>query len=292
MKLEDASETYQKTLTRLAMATFVAQADNEVVAAERKALQDIIADAAPNLNEGEAERLIANQKWLLEVPPNFSLLKRRVSAADTETKETLKRIALVMASADNVIQPEEVRSIEKIYSALGLETASLYSDLHATSTSDELVPVRPAQEAVQGEPIAEELESSSPSVGLKLNKDLIRTKQAQTAEVSQLLQGIFSDSESDEDGEELEPVKEDIFAKLDSKHKTFLRVLIERSRWSEQDYDDLANRFQLLPSGALETINEWAFDTFEDELIETYDGYEMNVELADIIETKIAEGGL
>ena len=290
-KLEEVSPAYQKTLTELALAAFVAQADHQVVPQEQETLRQIISAAGPELKEGETQSLEANLAWLLKVPPNFSLLRRRVSQTDDQTKQTLKRIALTMASADNVIQPEEVRSIERIYAALGMDAADLYTDLHVASTSAELVPVREQTESAKGELIPEPpVEKSQPQT-VMLDKDIIRETQAQTHEVSKLLQSIFSDDEVDEGNpiEESEP--QGRLTGLAPQQQSFVLTLIERAVWTEQDYDKLAGQFGLMPSGALEAINEWAFEHYEEALIEAYNGYELNQAVIDQIKSGIDRGG-
>lgn len=290
-KLEAVSPAYQKTLTELALAAFVAQADHQVVPQEVETLKQIIFSAGPELRDGETQRLEANLAWLLKVPPNISLLRRRVSQTDDQTKQTLKRIALTMASADNVIQPEEVRSIERIYAALGMDAADLYTDLHVTSTNAELVPIRLRTEGDKGEPIPEPPFEQSQAQTLMLDKDVIRETQAQTHEVSKLLHSIFSDDDVDEEDLITESETESGLAGLAPQQQLFVLTLIERVVWTEQDYNKLAGQFGLMPSGALEAVNEWAFEHFDEALIEAYNGYELNQAIIDQIKSGIDRGG-
>lgn len=290
-KLEAVSPAYQKTLTELALAAFVAQADHKVVPQEVETLRQIISAAGPELGEGETKRLEANLTWLLNVPPDFALLRRRVSQTDEQTKETLKQIALTMANADNVIQPEEVRSIDRVYTALGMDTAGLYTDLHITSTNAELVPIRPRTESSKGELIPELPSEQNQPQTLILDQDVIRETQAQTQEVSKLLQSIFADDDVDEEGLVAESETEGGLAGLAPQQQSFVLTLIERSVWTEQDYNRLAGQFGLMPSGALEAVNEWAFEHFDEALIETYNGYELNQAVIDQIKSGINRGG-
>ena len=243
------------------------------------------------MGEGETQRLEANLAWLLKVPPDFALLRRRVSQTDDQTKQTLKRIALTMASADNVIQPEEVRSIERVYAALGMDAAGLYADLHVASTNAELVPVREQTEGAKGELIPEPPVEKPQTQTVMLNKDIIRETQAQTHEVSKLLQSIFADDDVDEEGLVAESETEGGLAGLAPQQELFVLTLIERAVWTEQDYDKLAGQFGLMPSGALEAINEWAFEHFDEALIEAYNGYELNQAVIDQIKSRKNGGG-
>lgn len=289
-KLEEVSGVYQKVLTELVFATFVAWADNEIVPAEREAMQRIIEDARAELKDDELDRLSANLRWLLKVRPNFKVLRRHVKKRDVKTQEKLKRIVLLMANADSIIQPEEIRNIEKVYAALGLETGDLYSKLHAASISREQVLVSLAQDSRQGKSMLKESKSDG-SVSLQLNTELIRTRREETVRAAKLLQSILSDDELESDNEQIsQDLEEDPLAGLSKKHQGFLRVLLERKCWSEKDYEELASRHELMPGGVLEAINEWAAKTFEDELIDAYGDYEMSPDVVEQIKVKMNEG--
>ena len=237
--------------------------------------------------EAEKIRLLANLNWLLAVPPDMSLLRRQVKETTDKDREAFRQIALSMASADSVIQPEEVGGVEKIYRALGLDVSTVYSDLHAATMSNGPVPVRPAQESVPGERIPEEGKSPNKS-GVELDFDRISATQKQTADVSELLGRIFAADEPEDDADEApdEPIQDGLGG-LDPKLSAFVRVLLDREFWSEADFAELCQRFGLMASGSLETINEWAIDRFDDSLIEAYEGYEMNAEIVEKLKEQV-----
>ena len=285
-ELETVSGGYRRALTEIALGTFIAQADGEVVPAEYAALE-ASARNADDLTGSEKIRLLANLNWLLAVPPDMSLLRRQVKETNDKDREAFRQIALAMASADSVIQPEEVGGVEKIYRALGLDVSTVYSDLHAATMSNGLVPVRPAQEAVPGERIPDEGKSPNKS-GVELDFDRISATQKQTADVSELLGRIFAADEPEDDADEApdEPIQDGLGG-LDPKLSAFVRVLLDREFWSEADYAELCQRFGLMASGSLETINEWAIDRFDDSLIEAYEGYEMNAEIVEKLKEQV-----
>ncbi|MBU2607643.1 MAG: TerB N-terminal domain-containing protein [Alphaproteobacteria bacterium] len=285
-ELETVSGGYRRALTEIALGTFIAQADGEVVPAEYAALEASARNAA-DLTVSENIRLLANLNWLLAVPPDMSLLRRQVKETTDKDREAFRQIALAMASADSVIQPEEVGGVEKIYRALGLDVSTVYSDLHAATMSNGLVPVRPAQEAVPGERIPDEGKSPNKS-RVELDFDRISATQKQTADVSELLGRIFSTDEPEDDADEApdEPIQDGLGG-LDPKLSAFVRVLLDREFWSEADYAELCQRFGLMASGSLETINEWAIDRFDDSLIEAYEGYEMNAEIVEKLKEQV-----
>ncbi|MEP0313126.1 TerB N-terminal domain-containing protein [Hyphomonas sp.] len=279
-ELETVSNGYRRALTEIALGAFIAQADGEVVPAEYSALEASARNAA-DLTASEKIRLLANLNWLLAVPPDMSLLRRQVKESTDKDRDAFRQIALAMASADAVIQPEEVGGVEKIYRALGLDVSTVYSDLHTATMSNGLIPVRPAQEAVAGERIPEQGQSPNKSK-VELDFDRISATQKQTADVSELLGRIFATDEAEDDPDEApdEPIHDGLGG-LDPKLSAFVRVLLDREFWSEADYAELCQRFGLMESGSLETINEWAIGRFDDSLIEAYEGYEMNAEIVE-----------
>jgi tellurite resistance protein len=282
-ELETVSDGYRRALTEIALGAFIAQVDGEVVPAEYAALE-ASARNAPDLTVSEKIRLLANLNWLLAVPPDMTLLRRQVKESTDKDRDAFRQIALAMASADSVIQPEEVGGVEKIYRALGLDVSTVYSDLHAATMSNGLVPVRPAQETVPGERIPEEGHTPNKS-GVELDFDRISATQKQTADVSELLGRIFAADEPEEEDADEQPSEtvQGGLDGLDPKLSAFVRVLLEREFWSETDYDELCQRFGLMASGSLESINEWSTDRFDDSLIEAYEGYEMNAEIVEKI---------
>ena len=60
------------------------------------------------------------------------------------------QIALSIAAADGVISGREVAALERLYTALGLETGGIYSALHSLTSADDPVTVMPPAEAQPG----------------------------------------------------------------------------------------------------------------------------------------------
>ena len=184
----------------------------------------------------------------------------------------------MMAMADDVIRPEEVRGVEWIYKTLGLDAGLVYSDLHGGVPLDEPVVVRQAQPVSGGEEIRPEVISAK----IELNTERIAALRRDTERVSQVLGDIFTD---DEPEEELVETSAGTFDGLDTQHTRFLIELLACNTWTEQDFEVLAARHDVFPSGALETINEWCCERYDDVLIDEYDGYEINAELAEEMKT-------
>jgi len=276
-ELDVVSDTYRAALLQIGLATFIAQSDGQVVTSEEASLAQHIVESA-DLSPTELTRLKANLVWLMAVPPDLQLFRAKLKAADISQSDAIRRTVTMMAMADDVIRPEEVRGVEWIYKTMGLDAGLVYSDLHGGVPLDEPVVVRQAQPESGGEEIRPEALSAK----IGLNTERIAAIRHETNRASLVLGDIFSD---DEPEEELDEICTDVFDGLDSQHTRFLIELLACNTWTEQDFEVLAARHDVFPSGALETINEWCCERYEDVLIDEYDGYEINTELAEQMKT-------
>ena len=272
--LEEVSDEYRKVLVGVAMGGFVAHSDGRIAAKERAALEVRI--GAASVPNAERLRLLANLQWILAVPPDLALLRRRLKGVSEDVLCELGRVALAMAAVDGMIDPAEIRAIEGLYKAMGLKPEGVYSDLHALSVQDEPKTIRPLGEEERAFTIPPPPERNKRVV---LDDERLATLMADTARVSDLLGDIFQEDQPDEEPDEDSGGPGEAFAGLDSRHAAFLRELLTRSNWDEAEYETLAARFQLMRGGALETLNEWSFDRFGDMLIDEYEGYELNPEI-------------
>lgn len=275
-QLEQVSTKYKAALMELALASFVAHADGVITELERRNLDDQ-ARTVEGLTDHEQRRLRANLEWFLAVPPDMSLLRRKLKDTGADQQSAIRAALVAAAHADGVIRPEEVAEIEKVYRALGLDPNLVYSDLHAGGVPDAPLRVREARPGLPGEAIPTE---PQPQV-TKLDADRIASIRHDTDRVSAVLADIFAADVDDEDGTEEAPTS--VLAGLDQKHSALVREIISRQHWSEQEFAGLATRHGLLTAGALETVNEWAFGVYDDALLEEYEGYDVSPDIADAL---------
>lgn len=282
----EVSEAYRDGLLQVALGVFVAQADNKVDVSEKKSLLELV-KGLPGLNARERLRMVANLMWLLAVPPDFALFRSKLKSASSENQRAIRNFVVSMVHADSVVHADEVRRVESIYRALGLPTQSVYSDLHARGGSDEPVVVQRAVAALPGDQIPEE------SSGNGLDAARIAAIRSDTSRVSAVLGAIFADGEEEAASENLETENDAGMGKtrrfdgLDVGHAAFVDELIQRVHWSEGEFAELAKRHNLLAAGCLETINEWAFERYDDALVEEYDGLELNKDIIRLLDGQI-----
>ena len=283
--LEDVSPAYRTELFELALATFVAHADSKIVEAERRALREKI-DAVSGLTELERKRLHANLEWYLDVPPDMSWLRSKLKGADAEHHLALRAAVVATAHADSVIQSEEVACIEKIYKALGIDAGLVYADLHAGGVPDGPVRVKAAEAEAPGEQIPDEPKAKAGS----LDAARIAAIRNDTERVSSVLGEIFSTEDDVDDQAIAAHALPSSMAGLDPKHTLLVEQLIQREHWTDEEFDEIAGKQGLMPSGALEVVNEWAFDKFDEALLDEYDGYDVSPDIADTLRAEMAKG--
>lgn len=272
--LEEVSDNYKDLLFTIAMGSFVAHADGDIAARERSALAARV-DAA-GLPGAERARLLANLQWMLTIPPDLALFRRRLKDVPESTLREMSQVALAMAAADGVIDPGEINAIEKLFKAIGLATDGIYSDLHALTTGSEPVTVRPSGNHERDYAIPP---PQRPDSTVSLDAGRIASVMADTVRVSSVLENIFGDDEPEKDSEEAAEDPKSEFPGLDAQHAAFLGELLMRPRWEEAEFATLASQFRLMQAGALETLNEWSVDQFGDMIVEEYEGYELNPDI-------------
>jgi uncharacterized tellurite resistance protein B-like protein len=284
-QLEDVSSAYRTELFELALATFVAHADSKIVEAERRALSEKI-EAVGGLTELERKRLCANLEWYLDVPPDMSWLRSKLKDADAEHHLALRAAVVAIAHADSVIQSEEVACIEKIYKALGIDAGLVYADLHAGDVPDGPVRVRAAETEAPGEKIPDEPKAKAAS----LDAARIAAIRNDTERVSSVLGEIFSTDEDVSDEAIAAHALPSSMAGLDPKHAMLVEQIIQREHWTDEEFGEIAGSQGLMPSGALEVVNEWAFEKFDEALLDEYDGYDVSPDIADTLRAEMAKG--
>ena len=277
-RLEDVSDEFRNGLLQMALGCVVAQADGQVSLEEERALRGQL-DEMAGLTDDERIRLKANLDWFLAVPPDMAQLRGRMKEVGTGQEENLRRAVVSVTHADGAVAAAEVAGVERIYRALGLDAAHVYSDLHAGGALDEPVRVRDADPAPQAEAIPSERRAS------RLDAERIAAIRADTARASAVLGQIFAA----EPEATASPAAEapQALPGLDQRLTALLRELIGSARWSEAEFSDLVQRHGLMPAGALEALNEWAWDCYEEGLIEEYDGYEISTMLIERINAEL-----
>jgi uncharacterized tellurite resistance protein B-like protein len=276
------SPAYSAAAILLQLAAAVSAADGHVSDVETAQLRDHI-EAAMHLTAPERLRLHAHTTWLLAGPPKLAGLTKRLVLLEDAQRNAIGDFLTMVAAADGVVSPAEVSTLTKIFKLLGLDPASVYGRLHAATTSGlpatGPVTMRPQRPGAPGYAVPPR--PSQPGV-LELDEALILAKLAETAAVSALLGSIFADDDPTPSPATAgaSAVDGPAVAGLDGPHSALLRVLATRGRWSRGELEAECAGFALLPDGALDTLNEAAYDAVGDPFADGDDPIDINRQVA------------
>jgi hypothetical protein len=249
------TRTYRAAATVLRIAAAVTTADGAASGGEEAELRAHLEEVL-ELEPGERTRLGAHLAWLLEHPPRLGRLEKRAAELGPVRCERVARFLLQLACANGVVTPGELHILEKAYRLLDLDPARVHADLHqATSGS----------------------RGGAAAGRVALDPDLLRRKLAETAVVSSLLDDIFQDEEPAAAAARAAPAAAAprAHAGLDAPHSALLEALAARGSWSRDEVEDLAQGLGLLVDGALDALNDAAFEALGEPVWEGDDPLEV-----------------
>jgi len=280
---EEPSSSYRAATLLLHLAVAVAAADGEVARDEERHLERHLEEGV-EIRPPERHRLRHHLRWLIEEPPGMAGVKKRLEGLDEEQRQALGRFLITVAGADGRIDPEEVKILRKVYPLLGLDADSVYSDVHSlmagAGAGDEPVTVvtgTPSEGyAIPPEPG----ERSGEKAGFALDPEKIKETRRASERVAGVLAEVFEEEdEAAEPAPPPEPEDGPALCGLDAAHSRFLLELAERTSWERVEIEALAERLGVFPDGALELINDAAFEVCGDPLLEGDEVVEIDREI-------------
>lgn len=274
-----ATPAYAAAATLVHLATAVSAADGHTSADEQAHLVAHL-EKALSLGLGEQARLQAHMRFLIVNGVKLTGLKKRLEVLTVPQRESIGDLLISVAAADGVISPEEITSLTKIYRLMDLDPEQVHNRLHAHLTGTQPAPangpvtVRPPGQPDPGYPITAPTQSTPAALsGFVLDLSSIEAKFAEAATVSALLSDIFTDDypPPPHTTPEASLPPGDLIAGLDSPHSALTRALMDQDQWDRADFEALAASLGLLPEGALDRINEAAFDAVDEPFLEDDD---------------------
>lgn len=251
----------------LELGVYVAASDGAVHAKEVDHLATFLQNHF-TLAPADARRIEALKVLLVRTPPSSlaGLGKALQVHLTADHREQVGQILVSVAAADGSVGKREVTALRTAYRSLGLDADTLDTLLarlqappaHASPTAPKAVPPSmPSETAVVIDPA-------------RLAKVL-----GETRDVARILGEAVRDAETEEAAPPprspapASPVANDPhFPGLDTRYHTALGELLARTEWTRAEFDALARRHKLMPSSAIEVINEWSQDRFGDLLLE------------------------
>jgi tellurite resistance protein len=262
-------------LAHIDIGVLVATADGKVSSAELETLRHHVLESS-QLVESERIRLAARLAYLSKYPPTLRILNPFKSRPASD-REAVARLAIAVAMSNGHVDVEEVRLLERVYRTLDLPLPNLYSELQSAGIHDEPLAIVAAADPIKTVPIPKQPVATTGNRSAVLDANRLARTRAETAAVSSILGEIFRDEEDQDNeatakqpsaGHSLANSDRSQFEGLDPKCAALLSIASERPTISRREFEDLSVDHGLMCNGAIEAINDWAFDRFGDAIIE------------------------
>ncbi|CAA0297894.1 conserved hypothetical protein [Alteromonas alvinellae] len=240
----EPSSAFNQVSLAIRLGAMVATIDGNVDHHEKIALQTLI-NHDDKLSPSEKNSLNAYLTWRLNAPVNNTGLKARIEKLSVPQVEFLKRFMLSISLADGKIDASEIKQIEKLYTSLGLDKSLVTSDIHAFASSKQPIS-------------ATSKEASIDKSTFQLDEGILAIHESDTNDAKSMLESIFAVDEEAE--QEVSPTADVNEEGLDSPYKELFETLIAKESWPRKEVHELCSKLNIMVDGALETINDWAYD--------------------------------
>jgi uncharacterized tellurite resistance protein B-like protein len=265
------SAAYKTAVLTLQLASTVANADGRFDGVELAYLSKQV-KAWTHLSLNHQRRLTAQLRLLSQAPASLQAIKKRLEPLTRPERTRLAAFMTTVAQSGGTVTPGEVRTLQKIYAALGVENDAVFRDIHAAATGASPLP-------------------NASNDAFELDHARIAVLQRDTDQAAALLRGIFTDEEKDisvpaadaEISANAEQAQRSGLLGLDEAHSAFARLLLSHSEWTRAQLSDVAADLDLMLDGALERINDACFEAFNQPLTEGEDPVTVNSELLEKI---------
>jgi uncharacterized tellurite resistance protein B-like protein len=273
------SDEYTAAVTLIQLSASVASTDGRLAPAEQDVLERRVI-LAPGLTDGERQRLRAHLMWVLAEPPAFEALRKHVNQLPQAQRRDLRDLLWALAASDRDVGQAKTDRLTRWSDALGLSRSAVNGQ-HETDDED-LARLRTAGAPSRPYAIPRAQPEEHHNVAtVVLDPQLIEARMAESARASSYLAQIFADD--DTSGQPVVSSTPDVredqnegAGGLDAPLRAFVVKLADKPSWSRGDVEAIAMQFGLLPDGALEIINEVAFETVGEPVWEGTNPIEIN----------------
>lgn len=276
---EEDLKSYHAASILLRLGMSIASADGAVDGEELGMITTHL-EQQFNLSQQESVRLEHLSLLLSRHSADDTSLARKLQELPEEQRNIVGDLLVGIASADDIITPDETKALKKAFRNLKLDpdridrlTEGVVSVENDTSVESELI----------------------------LNHDRIREIMSETSKVAEFLNTVMVEDEEDEIDpiQSSEEIKEEVEQKsdshtevnqtdeaevsvrfesadesdvdcegLDARYHAFLKELLSRNHWQLSELETQARTKGLMLMGAIEAINEWSLESLGDWLIE------------------------
>jgi tellurite resistance protein len=273
LKLQNASKAFDELLLLLKLGAIISCADGHAGDDEKEYLLQLLRkDLA--ITGAERKSLEAFVHWQLATPPSLSLVKAKLDTVKQSEKAGICNILASLVLADGKVESKEIKQLEGIYTALGLDKTTVSSDIHRVATT------KPSG-ATQ----------STDASKVRLDEAILKIHENETKDVQAMLNAIFTDDEpeaaavvvAEPEGAEQDVVDVEALQTLPKQYQPLLQALLEQHEWSRKDFKSLCDTNNLMVNDVVEVINDWAYDVVGAPMIEEDYDFKVDAEIAEEI---------
>lgn len=270
------SSHYDMTVMILQLVVAVASADGAASAAARALLFQQVKNW-PLLHPIEINRLHAHLCWLLTWRVDFQSVQKHLKHIPGHYQVGLENLLVQVATVELPVSAAKMALLEKMYTRLKRDIQPLYGKLHV----DEPVTVRTPPPRSSGFTIPKPPEANA---ALQLDMGRIAALKHESKQVTAMLGAIYD--QGHDQWPAVVPASAKVVAShrqtllgLDEAHHDLLTLLSARAQWTRAELAEIAAGRGMMLDGALEHINEAAYDQFDAPLLEGDDPIDINQDI-------------
>lgn len=273
LKLQTASKAFDELLLLLKLGAIISCADGHAGDDEKEYLLQLLRKD-PVITGAERKSLEAFVHWQLATPPSLSLVKAKLDTVKQSEKAGICNILASLVLADGKVESKEIKQLEGIYTALGLDKNTVSSDIHRVATA------KPSGAA-----------QSTDASKVRLDDAILKIHENETKDVQAMLHAIFTDDEpesvsvgvTESEGAEQDVVDVESTQTLAKQYQPLLQALLQQHEWSRKDFKSLCDANNLMVNDVVEVVNDWAYDVVGAPLIEEDYDFKVDAEIAEEI---------
>ena len=236
-------------------------------------------------DDGQAARMRAYANIAQPDPRRRAAFLKVAAALPLEFKRAAALAAVAALAVSGHPPAQSVRQLEGLYKGLGLTADALYAALHRAPTGAEAHSEAEIG-AVAIAAIESELNGEATHGGaFEVEIDPVRLERARqsTQAVAAVLSEVFVEEAETKPSAAAAAVAGPAgpFEGLDVAHGTLLSRILDAGAIPHREFERLARSMKLLAEGAVDNINEWAFDRFDEPVIEDAAGVSVAPHLSD-----------
>ncbi|TCA99404.1 hypothetical protein E0H93_29390 [Rhizobium leguminosarum bv. viciae] len=283
----EPTAAYRSAQLSLMLGMLVGHADSHFHELEKKVLLSGIQSSSA-LSVDEKSRLSAEIEIHERYPNRLDEWVKKLKDIDGNAKEAVATELVAVAAADGTLHPAEIKKLETLFKRMGLDEGKLYMRLHDGAQGrrgdgdDELEMVIEPGGNSQGAPIPPEPDKRSAT---RIDLTRLNSIRSETRVTAQALAEIFTEEEAEAISLPLAPEiptmpdDDDLYEGLERRYVALLTELRSQAEWPAADLEAIVRAAGLMPGAAVERINDWALDRYDELLIEGSDPFEISIHL-------------